>query len=73
MLDRADEDRNNPRAPWNQPDAELKKYEVTVQLSREITQVVVATNQEEAMENAETICSEQDLGLEPEALWAEEV
>lgn len=30
MIDRADEDLHNPRAPWNLPDAEPRQYGVEV-------------------------------------------
>ena len=73
MLDRADEDRCNPRAPWNLPDAETKEFEVTVLLSREITQIVKAFDQDEALTIAETICEESDLNLNVEALSANEL
>ncbi len=31
MIDRADEDRLNPRAPFNQPDEEIEEYVVKVE------------------------------------------
>jgi hypothetical protein len=49
MIDRADEDRLNPRAPFNQPDddAELEEFVVTVEFFVKSTDHETACNEVE--------------------------
>ena len=47
MIDRADEDRLNPRAPFNQPDAELEEYVVKVEFFVKSTDHETACNEVE--------------------------
>jgi hypothetical protein len=49
MIDRADEDRLNPRAPFNQPDddAELEQFVVTVEFFVKSTDHETACNEVE--------------------------
>ena len=67
MPDRGDEDRTNPRAPFNQPDdgdAELKEHVVTVEF------YVNATDQDSASQKVESALSKSN--IEDCELWQTE-
>ena len=67
MPDRGDEDRANPRAPFNQPDdgdAELKEHVVTVEF------YVNATDQDSASQKVESALAKSN--IEDCELWQTE-
>ena len=66
MPDRGDEDRTNPRAPFNQPDADndIREYVVTVEF------YVNATDQDSASQKVESALAKSN--IEDCELWQTE-